>query len=249
MGRWSHSQWTKVPGRSAKPYLAFVSMNENSALLSAIVDSINEDVRTACRKDPALHGRRTCEIILYQGLWAVWSYRVAHELWQRDIPLVPRMVSQAARFMTGIEIHPGASIGRRLFIDHGMGTVIGESAEIGDDVMIYHNVTLGARGWWSDAKGAKRHPTIGDRVVLGSGCSVLGPVSVGCDSRIGAGALVVENVPSGSVVSVTPNTPRAPRTPTPAPATPLWRTNGTHLPQRSGAHRPHTHRRTEQVRS
>lgn len=217
--------------------------------LGTIMEWVAEDVRTACRKDPALHGRKMCEIVLYQGLWAVWSYRVAHELWQREVPLVPRMVSQAARFLTGIEIHPGASIGRRLFIDHGMGTVIGETAEIGEDVMIYHNVTLGARGWWSDDKGAKRHPTIGDRVVLGSGCSVLGPVSVGSDSRLGASALVVGDVPPGSVVSATPNAPRSARISAPSATTPLRRTNGTHLPQRTGGHRQHAADRTEQVRS
>jgi serine O-acetyltransferase len=188
-------------------------------MFGSIVTTVTEDLQTAYRKDPALRGRCTCEIILYQGLWAVWSHRFAHELWRRKVPLLPRMMSQGARLATGIEIHPGATIGRRLFIDHGMGVVIGETAEIGDDVMIYHGVTLGAHGWWSDGKGAKRHPTVGDRVILGSGSSVLGPISVGDDAKIGAQALVVHDVPPESVVSTSPDGPRlkAPAAASPVP--------------------------------
>jgi serine O-acetyltransferase len=170
-----------------------------------MVAAVIDDVRTAYRKDPALRGRNAAEVLLYQGLWAVWSHRCAHEMWRRGVPVLPRMMSQTARVLTGIEIHPGATIGRRFFVDHGMGVVIGESAMIGDDVMVYHGVTLGARGWWSDEKGAKRHPTIGDRVVLGSGCSVLGPVTVGDDSHIGSHALVVHDLPAHSTVTAPSN--------------------------------------------
>jgi serine O-acetyltransferase len=159
-----------------------------------------EDLRTACRKDPALFGPRVVEVLLYPGLWALWAHRVAHRLYRWGIPFLPRALSQFVRGLTGIEIHPGATIGRRLFIDHGSGVVIGETAEIGDDVMMYHQVTLGGRGWWSDAKAAKRHPTVGDRVVLGVGATVLGPVHIGDDARIGAHALVVSDVPAGARV-------------------------------------------------
>ena len=178
-------------------------------MFQRIAAALVEDLQTAYRKDPALRGRCAGEVLFYQGLWAVWSHRLAHQLWQRDVPLVPRMMSQATRLLTGIEIHPGVTIGRRLFIDHGMGVVIGESAEIGDDVTLYHGVTLGARGWWSDAKGTKRHPTIGNRVVLGSGSTVLGAIKVGDDALVGAHALVVRDVPAGSVVHASDDRPRA----------------------------------------
>lgn len=161
-----------------------------------------ESLRVAYRKDPALHGVHALEVVLYQGVWAIWSYRVAHTLWKAQVPFLPRLLSQLTRLCTGIEIHPGAVIGRRLFIDHGAGVVIGETAVLGDDVMMYHGVTLGGHGWWTDTKGAKRHPTIGNNVTLGVGCSVLGPVVVGDDCRIGPHALVVDDVPARSVVVV-----------------------------------------------
>ncbi len=161
-----------------------------------------ESLRVAYRKDPALHGVHALEVVLYQGVWAIWSYRVAHALWKAQVPFLPRLLSQLTRLCTGIEIHPGAVIGRRLFIDHGAGVVIGETAVLGDDVMMYHGVTLGGHGWWTDTKGAKRHPTIGNNVTLGVGCSVLGPVVVGDDCRIGPHALVVDDVPARSVVVV-----------------------------------------------
>ncbi|MER7504338.1 pyridoxal-phosphate dependent enzyme [Nonomuraea pusilla] len=132
-----------------------------------------EDVRAACRRDPALHGARRVEAVLYPGLWAVWSHRVAHRLHRRGVPFLPRLISQVTRLLTGVEIHPGARIGRRLFIDHAIGVVIGETAVVGDDVTLYHRVTLGGRGFHADAKGAARHPVIGDRVVVGVGASVL----------------------------------------------------------------------------
>ncbi|MEU9856094.1 serine O-acetyltransferase EpsC [Streptomyces sp. NPDC047974] len=154
-----------------------------------------DDIRAACAKDPALRGVRSAEVLLYPGLWAIWAHRAAHRLHLMGIPFVPRAISQWMRTVTGIEIHPGAVIGRRCFIDHGMGVVIGETAVLGDDVMLYHGVTLGSRGWWMDGDRVdKRHPTIGDRVVLGSHASVLGPVTVGHDSMIGAHALVLRDV-------------------------------------------------------
>jgi serine O-acetyltransferase len=134
---------------------------------------------------------------------------VAHYLYDRSVPFAPRLISQVARVLTGgIEIHPGATIGRRFFIDHGSGVVIGETAEIGDNVMLYHQVTLGATGWWKDIKSGrrKRHPTIEDNVVIGVGASVLGPVTIGAGSKIGAMALVIDSVPPGSIVVHSPGT-------------------------------------------
>lgn len=151
-------------------------------------------------KDPALHGVRAAEVVLYPGLWALAVHRVAHPLCRLGVPFLPRLISQVARMVTGVEIHPGAEIGRRFFIDHGAGVVIGETARIGDDVMMYHGVTLGGHGWWTDRKGSVRHPTIGDNVTLGVGASVLGPVTVGDDSRIGPYAVVIDDVPPGSIV-------------------------------------------------
>ena len=164
-----------------------------------------EDVRTAHRKDPALHGSHVVEVLAYAGLWAIWFHRVAHRLWLSGVPLLPRLLSEAARVLTGIEIHPGARIGRRVFIDHGTGIVIGETAEVGDDCVLYHGVTLGGRGWWVDQKGAKRHPTIGHDVTLAVGSSVLGAVTVGPGSRIGPNAVVLDDVPAGCVVVAPPS--------------------------------------------
>ncbi|MFF6996309.1 serine O-acetyltransferase EpsC [Streptomyces sp. NPDC008313] len=178
---------------------------------------IFEDLRTAWRKDPALRGAHAVEVLLYPGLWAIWAHRVAHRLHRLGMPLVPRFLSQVSRAATGIEIHPGAVIGRRCFIDHGMGVVIGETAVLGDDVMLYHRVTLGGTGWWAaPVAGGRRHPVVGDRVVLGVGSTVLGPVRVGHDSVVGAHALVVRDVPAHSTVrAALPDTitrvPDAPR--------------------------------------
>lgn len=166
---------------------------------------IIEDVRTAYRKDPALRGSNMLEVLVYAGLWAIWFHRVAHRLWQGGVPLLPRLISEMAKLLTGIEIHPGARIGRRVFIDHGTGIVIGETTEVGDDCVLYHGVTLGGRGWWVDSKGAKRHPTIGNDVTLGVGSSVLGAVTVGAGSRIGPNAVVLDDVPAGCVVMAPPS--------------------------------------------
>jgi serine O-acetyltransferase len=164
-----------------------------------------DDIRTACRRDPALYGPRRLEVLLYPGLWAVWAYRLAHRMHEWRVPFVPRALSQLARALTGVEIHPGASIGRRLFIDHGAGVVIGETAVVGDDVTMYHQVTLGGRGWWRDDKGSRRHPTVGDRVMLGVGATVLGPVHIGDDALVGAHALVLSDVPAGARVGPPPS--------------------------------------------
>lgn len=154
------------------------------------------DLYAARDRDPA--ARNALEVaVLYPGVHAIWAYRLAHWLWVRDQRFLGRAVSQIARGITGIEIHPGASIGPGLFIDHGMGVVIGETAEVGADVTIYHGVTLG--GTTLD-RGKKRHPTIGDRVIIGAGAKVLGAIVIGDDSRIGANSVVVRAVPPKSVV-------------------------------------------------
>jgi serine O-acetyltransferase len=168
---------------------------------------MREDIQVVLEKDPA--AKNVSEVLLYPGLHALWAHRVAHYLRDQGVPFVPRLISQVARILTGgIEIHPGARIGRRFFIDHGSGVVIGETAEIGDNVMLYHQVTLGATGWWKDLKSGrvKRHPTIENDVVIGCGASVLGPVTVGAGSKIGAMALVIDNVPPGSIVVHSPGT-------------------------------------------
>lgn len=156
---------------------------------------IHEDVQSALERDPA--ARSPVEVLLlYSGLHAVWSHRVAHWLWKRKIKFFARAISQTTRFFTGIEIHPGATIQHNLFIDHGMGVVIGETAEIGSNVTLYHGVTLGGV---SLEKG-KRHPTLEDNVVVGAGAKVLGNIVIGNGSRIGANAVVNKPVPPNSVV-------------------------------------------------
>jgi len=156
---------------------------------------IREQIDTIFREDPA--ARSVIEIILcYPGFHAVMLHRVAHALYEAKIPFFPRFISQLSRFLTGIEIHPGAKIGRRFFIDHGMGVVIGETAEIGDDVLIFQGVTLGGTGHET----GKRHPTIGNHVVIGTGAKVLGGITIGNNVRIGAGSVVVKPVPDDSTV-------------------------------------------------
>jgi len=156
---------------------------------------IVEDIRTVFAKDPA--ARSVLEVLTcYPGLHAVWMHRIAHRLWRWRLRLAARLVSHAARFFTGVEIHPGATIGRRFFIDHGMGVVIGETTEIGDDVLIYQGVVLGGV---SLEKG-KRHPTLRDGVVVGAGAIVLGPIEIGERTRVGAGSVVIRPAPADSVV-------------------------------------------------
>ncbi|NEX22329.1 serine O-acetyltransferase [Thiorhodococcus mannitoliphagus] len=154
---------------------------------------LKEDIACVFERDPA--ARNAFEILTtYPGLHAVMVHRVAHGLWMRDLPWLARLLSNIARLLTGIEIHPGAVIGRRFFIDHGMGVVIGETAIIGDDCTLYHGVTLGGTTW---QKG-KRHPTLGRDVVVGAGAKVLGPIEIGDGARIGSNAVVVKSVPPGA---------------------------------------------------
>jgi serine O-acetyltransferase len=154
-----------------------------------------EDIKAVFARDPA--ARSTLEIIFcYPGLHAIWFHRIAHWFWSRECYFIGRYISHIARFLTGVEIHPGAKIGKGFFIDHGMGVVIGETAEIGENVTLYHGVTLGGVTWDK----VKRHPTIGDNVVIGSGAKILGPFTVGNNSKIGSNSVVVKEVPPNSTV-------------------------------------------------
>jgi serine O-acetyltransferase len=155
----------------------------------------NEEIRAAQKKDPAAKGFLEI-ILLYQGLHALIAHRIAHVFYQARFHLLARLISQSSRFLTGIEIHPGAKIGKRFFIDHGMGVVIGETAVIGDDVLLYQGVTLGGTG----LEKGKRHPTIGNNVVIGTGAKVLGNITIGDNSYIGANAVVIKDVPANSTV-------------------------------------------------
>jgi serine O-acetyltransferase len=160
-----------------------------------LLHRITEDIKAALRQDPA--ARNWVEVLLtYPGLHAVWGYRIAHFLWNLKLKLIARIYSNWVRAATGVEIHPAAKIGRRFFIDHGMGVVIGATAVVGDDVMIYHDVTLGART--NDA--GKRHPTIGNNVVIGSGARVLGDINIGEGVRINANLVVTKSVPARTMV-------------------------------------------------
>jgi serine O-acetyltransferase len=160
---------------------------------------LREDIATARHRDPAARG--SAEVFLgYSGLHAVWGYRMAHRLWLRRRYLSARLLSQFVRFLTGVEIHPGATIGRRFFIDHGMGVVVGETAVIGDDVMLYHGVTLGG----TSTERERRHPTLGDGVVVGTGASILGPVTIGAHSVVGAHAVVLTDAPANSRLTGVP---------------------------------------------
>lgn len=156
---------------------------------------IREQIDTIFREDPA--AKSVLEIILcYPGFHAIMIHRLAHALYRFGVPLLPRLISQFTRIFTGIEIHPGAKIGRRFFIDHGMGVVIGETSEIGDDVLLFQGVTLGGTG----NEQGKRHPTLGNSVVVGTGAKVLGSITIGSNVKIGAGSVVVHSVPDNSTV-------------------------------------------------
>lgn len=169
-----------------------------------LFETIRRDIRAVFARDPA--ARSILEVLVcYPGLHALWFYRLAHRLWLRKLYLLGRWVSHLGRFLTGIEIHPGAKIGPGFFIDHGMGTVIGETAEIGEEVTLYHNVTLGG----VSMKKEKRHPTVEDHVVIGAGAQILGPIRIGAHSRIGANSVVVKDVPSDSVVVGVPGRVRS----------------------------------------
>ena len=154
---------------------------------------IKQEIAVVFERDPA--ARNTWEVITcYPGFHALLVHRFAHWLWRARLRWLARLTSHVGRFLTGIEIHPGASIGRRFFIDHGMGVVIGETAEVGDDCTLYHGVTLGGTSW---NKG-KRHPTLGNGVVIGAGAKILGPITIGDGARIGSNAVVVKSVPPGA---------------------------------------------------
>jgi serine O-acetyltransferase len=163
--------------------------------MAGFLNSIREDVRAVLHRDPA--SRSWLEVLLcYPGLHAVWAHRINHWLWQHHLRLLARFLSNVSRTITGIEIHPGAQIGSRLFIDHGMGVVIGETAVVGDDVTMFHGSTLGGTG---KEKG-KRHPTIGNGVLIGAGAKILGNITIGINSRVGANSVVLHDVPEGSTV-------------------------------------------------
>lgn len=193
--RWPRRKRKKTTGEegdgSARP--------RRGPLLTAL-QRAREDVQVVCDKDPAVTS--SVEVLLYPHLHALWLYRAAHALYVSEHRVAARSISMLGRFISGgIDIHPGARIGRRFFIDHGCGVVIGETARIGDDVMLYHLVTLGSVGWWHDTTrgpGAKRHPTVGDGVIVGTGACILGPVEVGSGSVIGAKAVVMTSLPMRS---------------------------------------------------
>ncbi len=157
--------------------------------------TLGEDIKTVFREDPAARG--VVEVLLcYPGLHAIWMHRISHWFWGKGLKTLARVLSHLNRFLTGIEIHPGATIGRRLFIDHGMGIVIGETTKIGNDVLIYKGVVLGG----VSQEKAKRHPTVGDRVVIGTNATLLGPIKVSKGARIGAGSVVIKDVPENATV-------------------------------------------------
>ncbi|HZQ98989.1 MAG TPA: serine O-acetyltransferase [Chloroflexota bacterium] len=180
--------------------------------LRALRRTVAEDVAAVMQRDPA--ARSAVEVVTcYPGVHALWIHRLAHPLYERRLYLAARMVSHLGRALTGVEIHPGARIGRRVVIDHGMGVVIGETAEVGDDVLLYQGVTLGGVSLNQD----KRHPTIGNRVVIGAGAKVMGPIVVGDDARVGAGSVVTRPVESGATVVGVPAHPVHIKRPAPIP--------------------------------
>ena len=188
-------------------------------LVRSARDRIQEDLDAAIARDPAAETRADVAFNS-PGLHAIWSHRLAHRMWQRPgLKPAARLLSTATRAVTGVEIHPGAQIGRRFFIDHGMGVVIGATAEIGDDVMLYHGVTLGGRSM----EKVKRHPTLGSRVTVGAGAKILGPIEVGDEVQIGANSVVVKAVPSGAIATGIPARVRFPEQPGEDPYDALFR--------------------------
>ncbi|WP_224334842.1 serine O-acetyltransferase [Haloprofundus halobius] len=163
---------------------------------------LREDLRAALENDPAALSR-TEVLLTYPGVHALWMHRLAHALWNAHLHLPARLLSHLSRFLTGVELHPAATVGRRVFVDHGMGVVVGETAEIGDDVVLYHGVTLGG----NSMRRTKRHPTIEDDVVLGANATLVGPITVGEGARVGAGAVVIDDVPPGTSVVGNPARP------------------------------------------
>jgi serine O-acetyltransferase len=175
---------------------------QSNTLGDAMFNALKQDIRACMERDPA--ARSKLEVVLtYPGFHAVMAYRMAHPLWRRGFRLLARLLSYLARMITGIEIHPGAHIGRGFFIDHGLGVVIGETSEIGDNVTLYHDVTLGGIAPSVDSdqqRDVKRHPTLCDEVIVGSGAQILGPISVGKGARIGANSVVLHEVPAGATM-------------------------------------------------
>jgi serine O-acetyltransferase len=170
-------------------------MDTENRPMTSFFRSVREDIAAVLESDPA--ARSVFEVvILYPGLHAVWTHHLSHWLWRHGLRFLARYISQVSRLFTGIEIHPGAELGRRLFIDHGLGTVIGETAFVGNDVTLYQGVTLGGTG---KEKG-KRHPTLGNSIVVGSGAKLLGNITIGDNCRIGAGSVVLRNVPANSTI-------------------------------------------------
>lgn len=164
--------------------------SRESTPMTTTFDRFKEDIRTALAKDPAAKG--ALEVVLaYPGLHALWAHRFAHACWTHGFELTARVLSHVVRFLTGVEIHPGAEVGRRCFIDHGAGVVIGETTEIGDDVMLYQGVTLGG----DTLKDEKRHPTLEDGATVGANATLLGPIVVGENASVGAGSVLLESVP------------------------------------------------------
>ncbi len=162
---------------------------------SKMLNTIHDDIQSVLDRDPA--ARSKLEVLLcYPGLHAIWTHRLTHKLWKMNFKLIARWLSQIMRWLTGIEIHPGATIGNNFFIDHGMGVVIGETAEVGNNVTLYHGVTLGG----TSLNKVKRHPTLEDDVVVGAGAKVLGAITIGANSQIGANAVVVKSAPPDSVI-------------------------------------------------
>ena len=172
---------------------------------------LKEDLDTARRRDPAATSKLVVALT-YPGVHALWSHRVAHSMWVRGVKMPARMLSSFARFMTGVDIHPGAELGRRLFIDHATGVVIGQTAQVGEDCVIFHGVTLGG----VSMNPGKRHPTVGNHVMLGAGAKVLGPIHVGDNAKVGANAVVTKDVPEAAVAIGVPAKVR----PTPRPVEP-----------------------------
>ena len=168
-------------------------------MFSRTIGRMKEDINSVFDRDPA--ARTTFEVLLnYPGLHAIWMHRLSHRLWLANWKLIARTISTFSRWLTGVEIHPGATLGRRFFIDHGMGVVIGETAEIGDDCTLYHGVTLGGTSW----QAGKRHPTLGNNVVVGAGAKILGPIKVNDGARIGSNAVVVREVNANTTVTGVP---------------------------------------------
>jgi serine O-acetyltransferase len=167
-----------------------------------MLETLRDDIRTALAKDPAATSL-VAVVLTYPGLHAVWLYRLAHALWVHDHDFAARLISHLGRLLTGVEIHPGADIGERLFIDHGMATVIGETAVVGDDVLLYHGVTLGGKSMRRE----KRHPTLEDGVTVGANATLIGPVTIGENATVGGGAVVVDDVAPETTVVGNPAQP------------------------------------------